>query len=132
MCGGLCLAERIAIGTLADQRCGQLIADNARPRSSPRDHSGRGKRISLARHHIRRSGRLLRTAVQLHEADSSELQTWETEIMRSIDKKLEKEVKEGKIPKPIEDLPFEWAKEDREIDGGKPDLGEVEEDPSEL
>jgi hypothetical protein len=52
--------------------------------------------------------------------------------MSPIDKKMEKEVKEGKIPKPIEDLPSEWAKEDREIDGAKPDLGEVEEDPSEL
>ena len=31
-----------------------------------------------------------------------------------------------------EDLPSEWAKEDREIEGGKPDLAEVEEDPSEL
>jgi hypothetical protein len=55
---------------------------------------------------------------------------WETEVMTPIDKKLEKEVKEGKIPKPIEDLPSEWAKEDREIEGGKPDLAEVEEDPS--
>ena len=52
--------------------------------------------------------------------------------MSPIDKKLEKEEKEGKIPKPIEDLPSEWAKEDREIEGRKPDLGEVEEDPSEL
>ena len=52
--------------------------------------------------------------------------------MSPIDKKLEKEVKEGRIPKPIEDLPTEWAKEDREIAGAKPDLAEVEEDPSEL
>ena len=51
--------------------------------------------------------------------------------MSPIDKKLKKEVKEGKIPKLIEDLPSEWAKEDREIEGGKPDLGEVDEDPSE-
>ena len=51
--------------------------------------------------------------------------------MTPIDKKLEKDAKKGKIPKPIEDLPSEWAKEDREIDGAKPDLGEVEEDPSE-
>jgi hypothetical protein len=43
------------------------------------------------------------------EADSSERQTWEADIMSSIDKKLEKEVKEGKIPKAIEDLPSEWA-----------------------
>ena len=60
------------------------------------------------------------------------LQRWETEVMSPIDKKIEKDIKEGKIPKPIEDLPSEWAKEDREIDGAKPDLGEVEEDPSEL
>jgi hypothetical protein len=52
--------------------------------------------------------------------------------MRPIDKKLEKDVKEGKIPGPIEDLPSEYAKEDREIEGGKPDLGELEEDSSEL
>jgi hypothetical protein len=52
--------------------------------------------------------------------------------MSAIDKKLEKDVKEGKIPEPIEDLPSEWAKEDRKIDGAKPDLGEQEEDSSEL
>jgi hypothetical protein len=52
--------------------------------------------------------------------------------MRPIDKKLEKDVEEGHIPKPIEDLPSEWSKEDREIDGAKPDLGELEEDSSEL
>jgi len=60
------------------------------------------------------------------------VQRWETKVMSPIDKKIEKQEKEGKIPKPIEDLPSEWAKEDREIQGGKPDLGEVEEDPSEL
>jgi hypothetical protein len=58
-------------------------------------------------------------------------QRWETEAM-SIDKKIEKEIKEGRIPKPIEDLPSEWEKEDREIGGAKPDLEELEEDPSEL
>ncbi len=52
--------------------------------------------------------------------------------MSPIDKKIKNDVKEGKIPEPIEDLPSEWAKEDREIDGAKPDLGELEEDPSEL
>ena len=52
--------------------------------------------------------------------------------MSPIDKKRDKEVKEGKIPKSIEDLPSEWAKEDREIQGAKPDLAEVEEDPSEI
>jgi hypothetical protein len=59
-------------------------------------------------------------------------QRWETEVMGPIDKKIEKDVNEGKIPEPIEDLPSEWAKENREIDGAKPDLGELEEDPSEL
>ncbi|MGA3201900.1 MAG: hypothetical protein ABSF12_05340 [Bryobacteraceae bacterium] len=52
--------------------------------------------------------------------------------MGPIDKKIEKDVNEGKIPEPIEDLPSEWAKENREIDGAKLDLGELEEDPSEL
>ena len=52
--------------------------------------------------------------------------------MGPIDKKLKKEAIEGKIPKPIEDLPSEWAKEDQEIERRKPDLGEVDEDPSEL
>ena len=52
--------------------------------------------------------------------------------MKPIDKQIKEEIKEGKIPKPIEDLPAEWSKEDREIEGRKPDLGEVEEDPSEL
>jgi hypothetical protein len=32
----------------------------------------------------------------------------------------------------IEDLPLEWADEDRESEGRKPDLGEIEEDSSEL
>jgi hypothetical protein len=59
------------------------------------------------------------------------MQRWETEAMSPLDKKLKKEVIEGKIPEPIEDLPSEWAKEDREIEGGKPDLGEVDEDPAE-
>ena len=52
--------------------------------------------------------------------------------MTPIDKKLEEEARAGKIPKPIEDLSSEWAKKDREIEGGKPDLAEVEEDPSGL
>jgi hypothetical protein len=52
--------------------------------------------------------------------------------MRPIDKKLEKELEEGNIPEPIEDLPSEWAKEDREIEGAKPDLGELEDERSEL
>ena len=33
---------------------------------------------------------------------------------------------------PLENLPREWADEDREIEGRKPDLGETEDDPSEL
>jgi hypothetical protein len=31
-----------------------------------------------------------------------------------------------------DDYPSEWAKEDREIEDRKPDLGEIEEDTSEL
>ena len=52
--------------------------------------------------------------------------------MKPIDKKIEKDIKEGTIRDPIEDLPSEWEDEDREIDGAKPDLGELEEDSSEL
>jgi len=52
--------------------------------------------------------------------------------MKPIDKRINEDIKEGNIPEPIEDLPSEWEKEDREIGGAKPDLGEVEEDPSEL
>ena len=33
---------------------------------------------------------------------------------------------------PLEDLPLEWDEEDQEIEGRKPDLGEIEEDRSEL
>ena len=32
----------------------------------------------------------------------------------------------------VEDLPAEWQEEDRESEGRKPDLGEIEKDPSEL
>ena len=52
--------------------------------------------------------------------------------MKSIDKKIDEDLKEGKIPEPIEDLPTDWSKEDREIEGREPDLGELDEDPSEL
>jgi len=52
--------------------------------------------------------------------------------MTPLDKKIKKDVHEGKIPKPIEDLPAEWDKEDIEDEHRKPDLGEIEEDPSEL
>jgi hypothetical protein len=31
----------------------------------------------------------------------------------------------------LEDLPAEWEREDREMEGRKPDLGEDDEDPSE-
>jgi hypothetical protein len=31
----------------------------------------------------------------------------------------------------LEDLPAEWDREDREMEGRKPDLGEDDEDPSE-
>jgi len=40
--------------------------------------------------------------------------------------------KEKDSPENLEDLPSEWAKEDREIEDRKPDLGEIEEDTSEL
>jgi hypothetical protein len=52
--------------------------------------------------------------------------------MRPIDKKIDEDLKEGKVPKPIEDLPSEYADEDRDIEGREPDLGEMDEDPSEF
>jgi hypothetical protein len=52
--------------------------------------------------------------------------------MKPIDKKIDEDLDEGNIPDPIEDLPSEYLEEDREIEGRKPDLGEIEEDPSEL
>jgi hypothetical protein len=52
--------------------------------------------------------------------------------MKPIDKKIEEDIKEGTIPEPIEDLTAEYAKEDRQDEGRKPDLGEIEEDQSEL
>jgi len=33
---------------------------------------------------------------------------------------------------PVENQPLDWAEEDREIEDRKPDLGEIEEDTSEL
>lgn len=33
---------------------------------------------------------------------------------------------------PLENQPLEWSEEDREIENRKPDLGEAEEDTSEL
>lgn len=52
--------------------------------------------------------------------------------MKPIDKKIDEDVKEGKIPQKIEDLPSEWSEEDRHDEGRAPDLGELDEDPSEL
>ncbi len=52
--------------------------------------------------------------------------------MKPIDKKIDKDVKKGTVPKPIEDLPAEWSKEDRADEGREPDLGELDEDPSEF
>jgi hypothetical protein len=52
--------------------------------------------------------------------------------MKPLDKKINKDVKEGKVPEPIEDLPSEWSQEDRVNEGRAPDLGELDEDPSEL
>lgn len=47
--------------------------------------------------------------------------------MIPVDKELKK-----KSPEPIEDLTSEYDKEDIEMEGRKPDLGEIEEDASEL
>jgi hypothetical protein len=52
--------------------------------------------------------------------------------MKPIDKKIDEDIEDGNIPEPIEDLPADYAREDRQIEGRKPDLGETEEDPSEL
>lgn len=52
--------------------------------------------------------------------------------MKPIDKKIEKDIKKGNIPKPIEDLPAERSKEDREEKHREPNLGELDEDPAEI
>lgn len=52
--------------------------------------------------------------------------------MKPIDKQINEDIKDGNLRKPIEDLPSEWDKEDHEIDGAKPNLGELEGDPSEF
>jgi hypothetical protein len=52
--------------------------------------------------------------------------------MKPIDKKIKEDVKEGRVPQKIEDLPVEWSKEDRDLENREPDLGELDEDPSEL
>jgi hypothetical protein len=51
--------------------------------------------------------------------------------MIPVDKQSRKN-KEKKAPEPVENPPVEWAKEDVEIEGRKPDLGEIEEDASEI
>ena len=43
---------------------------------------------------------------------------------KGLDKKEEPE-------EPLENQPLEWSEENREIEDRKPDLGEIEEDPSE-
>ena len=40
--------------------------------------------------------------------------------------------RERRLAENLEDLPSEWAEEDREIEDRKPDLGEIDDDPSEL
>jgi hypothetical protein len=46
--------------------------------------------------------------------------------------KDKKTSKNDDSPEELEDLPSEWAEEDREMEDRKPDLGEIEEDTSEL
>jgi hypothetical protein len=36
------------------------------------------------------------------------------------------------LEEPLENQPLEWAEEDREMEDLKPDLGEIEEDTSEV
>ena len=36
------------------------------------------------------------------------------------------------LEEPLENQPLEWAEEDREMEDRKPDLGEIEEDTSEV
>ena len=64
--------------------------------------------------------------------DSGSVQWWETDNMKPIDKKIKEDIKEGKVPEPIEDLTSEWSKEDQDLENREPDLGELDEDPSEL
>ncbi len=52
--------------------------------------------------------------------------------MKPVDKKINEDIEEGNVPDPIEDLPSEYAEEDVELEHRKPDLGELDEDPSEL
>jgi hypothetical protein len=48
-----------------------------------------------------------------------------------IPKNNDLDIKDSKEP-PLQNQPLDWADEDREIEGRKPDLGEIEEDSSEL
>ena len=41
-------------------------------------------------------------------------------------------VRKNDSEEPLENQPLEWAEEDREMEDRKPDLGEAEEDTSEL
>jgi len=52
--------------------------------------------------------------------------------MKPIDKRITKDVKKGTVPKPIEDLPSEWSQEDIKEENREPNLGELDEDPSEM
>jgi hypothetical protein len=52
-------------------------------------------------------------------------------IMTPLDKVPGVDNDPSKLPDD-EDFPSEWAEEDREIEDRKPDLGEIEEDTSEL
>jgi hypothetical protein len=52
--------------------------------------------------------------------------------MKPVDKKIEKDIERGTVPSSIEDLPSEWSKEDRVLENREPNLGELDEDPSEL
>lgn len=52
--------------------------------------------------------------------------------MKPLDKKIGPDFQKGKVPKPIEDLPGEWSKEDRDDEHREPNLGELDEDPDEI
>ncbi|MBV9769865.1 MAG: hypothetical protein JOZ32_09860 [Bryobacterales bacterium] len=52
--------------------------------------------------------------------------------MLPIDKKIDQDIKEGRIGDSIENLPAEYEEEDEQLENRKPDLGEIDEDPSEL
>jgi len=52
---------------------------------------------------------------------------WDTVDMTPKDADIDNK----KTEDPIEDQPADWAAEDRDLEHRKPDLGEIEEDPSE-